>query len=471
MIDINPSFVPRTVKPLPFQVNNVNRPSSVKGKGKAKAEPESGGLLTFFGTSFLSAEDTLMFDRILTAPKTLTRSNSAPTKRTAVPGKGSGKRTLVNIHDEDLAAKRVKIHQASSSTNLSLLTHSRFFPSPSTSKQQVEQAAVDLMPSSRIHLPLSDKENLPDHADNVIVGEDLDEIIDEYPDPVTQEDGYLSPSPSYFRSATPDLSSPVRPNNLARRDHCDEDDFGADIIPSPTAVKTVTRNALHQCLLPKKEKVSILVRETPPPMNGLGSADEMEGPDLRDILGIEALGDIDAIDDDDIITPASSSSTISPKDNGANDEIDIDESAEEHTVTEANARVKRTKIVANGWWNKWALNKDVRTTVRIEVCVTIVIVSDMSNRPQKTAVLRRRETTMTPDGRQAGCRTRLGSAPPKVRFPMSTEVASRAGGTLKAVGGTNIRNSSQFMIGKSSVLGQEERPEGIGSRFGEFRCG
>lgn len=354
-----------------------------------------------------------------------------------MPGKGSGKRTLVNILDEDLAAKRIKINQASSSTNL---THSRFFPSSSATKQQVEQAAVDLMPSSRIQLPLSDKENLPDHADNVIVSEDLDEILDEHPDPVTQEDGYLSPSPSYFRSATPDLSSPVRPWNLARRDHCDGDDFGADVIPSPTAVRTVTRHALHQCLLPKKEKVSILVRETPPPANGMGSADEIEGPDLRDVLDIEALGDIDAIDDD-IITPASSSSTtgpISPKGNGMNDEFDMDESAEGPTVTSANAR---TEIVANGWWNKWALNKDLRTTVGIIVSVTIIFVS---NRPQKSAVLRRRETTITRDGRQAGCRTRLGSAPPKVRFPLSTEVASRAGGTLKAVGGTGIHNSPQI---------------------------
>lgn len=404
MIDINPSFVPRTVKPLPFQANNVNRPSSVKGKGKAKAEPESGGLLTFFAPQ----------------PKaTLTRSNSAPTRRTAVPGKGSGKRTLVDILDEDLAAKRIKINQASSSTDHSLLTHSRFFPFPSMSQQQVELPEDDLMPSSRIPHPLSDKENLPDHADNVIVVEELDEILEEPRDPVTQEDGYLSPSPSYFRSATPDLSSPVRPYNPARHDHRDGDDFGADIVPSPTAVRTITRHALHQCLLPKKEKVSILVRETPPPMNGIGSADEIEGPDLRDVLDIELPWDIDAIDDD-IITSASSSSTtgpITPEDN----------------VTEASARAKRTEIVANGWWNKWALNKDLRTS--------------------KTSVLRRCETTITPDGRQPGCRTRVGSAPPKVRFPLSSAVASRDGRTLKAVGGTGIRNSPQFVIGKSPGLG------------------
>ncbi|KAG2059740.1 hypothetical protein BDR06DRAFT_672944 [Suillus hirtellus] len=404
MTDINPSFVPRTVKPLPFQANNVNRPSSVKGKGKAKAEPESGGLLTFFAPQ----------------PKaTLTRSNSAPTRRTAVPGKGSGKRTLVDILDEDLAAKRIKINRASSSTDHSLLTHSRFFPFPSISQQQVELPEDDLMPSSRIPQPLSDKENLPDHADNVIVVEELDEIFEEPRDPVTQEDGYLSPSPSYFRSATPDLSSPVRPYNSTRHDHHDGDDFGADIVPSPTAVRTVTRHALHQCLLPKKERVSILVRETPPPMNGIGSADEIEGPDLRDVLDIEPPRDIDAIDDD-IITSASSSSTTGPV-------------TPEDNATEASARAKRTEIVANGWWNKWALNKDLRTS--------------------KTSVLRRRETTITPDGRQPGCRTRVGSAPPKVRFPLSSAVVSRDGRTLKAVGGTGIRNNPQYVIGKSPGLG------------------
>jgi exonuclease-1 len=253
-----------------------------------------------------------------------------------------------------------------------------------TSKQQVEQAVDDLMPSSRIPYPLSDKENLPDHADNVIIVEELDEILDQPPDPVTQEDGYLSPSPSYFRSATPDLSSPVRPYNPAQRDHGDGDDFGADIIPSPTAVRTVTRHALHQSLLPKKEKVNILVRETPPPMDGMG-ADEIEGPDLRDVFDIEAPGDIDAIDDD-IITPASSSSIsgpITPEDNGMNDEFDIDRLTEKHTVTEASAHAKRTEIVANGWWNKWALNKDLRPLVRIKISVTIVIVFDISNRHRR----------------------------------------------------------------------------------------
>jgi exonuclease-1 len=54
MIDIKPSFEPLTVKSLPFQADVVNRPSSVKEKGKAKAEPEGGGLLNFFSNFFPS---------------------------------------------------------------------------------------------------------------------------------------------------------------------------------------------------------------------------------------------------------------------------------------------------------------------------------------------------------------------------------------------------------------------------------
>ncbi|OAX41627.1 hypothetical protein K503DRAFT_471537 [Rhizopogon vinicolor AM-OR11-026] len=434
MIDINPSFVPRMVKPLPFQANVVNLPSSVKGKGKAKAEPESGGLLNFF------------------APKqkaTLTRSNSAPTKRTAVPGKGSGKRTLVDVLDEDLAAKRVKINQASSSTNVTLPIHSRFFSSPSNSKKE---DVDDLMPApSRITSLPCDKENLPDHAvNNVTVVEELEDFLDEPPDPVTQEEGYLSPSPSYFRSATPDLSSPVRPYSPAQRSHGGGDDFGADIISSPTIVRTTTQ---HQGLPFKKEKANILVRETPPPMTDIVYADEIEGPDLRDVLDIEALDDINMIDEDRITTSSSSTSgLITPEGGGMHDDFDVDESIDEDIATEARARAKRTEIVASGWWNKWARTKELGPS-------------------EKTSMLRRHETTITPDGRQPGFQTRLGSARPNARFSLSTEAASSTRRTLHAgVAGAGTRGNPQFRMGNTPGLGPGEQPETTGSRFEQFRC-
>lgn len=46
--DINPSFVPRVSKSPPLHFDNLNRPSTDKGKGKAKADQGTGGLLLFF---------------------------------------------------------------------------------------------------------------------------------------------------------------------------------------------------------------------------------------------------------------------------------------------------------------------------------------------------------------------------------------------------------------------------------------
>jgi hypothetical protein len=43
MTDINPRYVPRVLKPLPFVINGANRPAKDKGKDKAT------GILSFFG--------------------------------------------------------------------------------------------------------------------------------------------------------------------------------------------------------------------------------------------------------------------------------------------------------------------------------------------------------------------------------------------------------------------------------------
>lgn len=281
-----------------------------------------------------------------------------------MPGKGSGKRTLVDVLDEDFAAKRMKTSQASS-TNNRLPTHSRFFAPSSSSKKSTVDAADDLMPGPpRTAYLLCGKENLLDHAvDNVTVVEELEDFLDEPPDPVVQEDGYLSPGPSYFRSATPDLSSPVRPYSPARNLHDGGDDFGADIISSPTVVRATTQHTLRQGLSLEKEKINILVRETPPPMADTDPTNEIEGPDLRDVLDIEALGDID--EDEITMSSCSTPGRITLEDSGMNDGY---ESLEEDLGTEVGARGKRTEIVASGWWNKWARTKELRPSeVRLHV--------------------------------------------------------------------------------------------------------
>lgn len=45
IVDINPSFVPRVSKSLPLHFDNLNRPHTDNGKGKAKADV---GLSHFF---------------------------------------------------------------------------------------------------------------------------------------------------------------------------------------------------------------------------------------------------------------------------------------------------------------------------------------------------------------------------------------------------------------------------------------
>lgn len=48
IVDINPGFVPRVSKALPLHFDNLNRPGVDKGKGKAKADHGTVGILHFF---------------------------------------------------------------------------------------------------------------------------------------------------------------------------------------------------------------------------------------------------------------------------------------------------------------------------------------------------------------------------------------------------------------------------------------
>lgn len=48
IVDINPGFVPRVSKSPPLHFDNLNRPSTDKGKGKTKADQPTVGLLHFF---------------------------------------------------------------------------------------------------------------------------------------------------------------------------------------------------------------------------------------------------------------------------------------------------------------------------------------------------------------------------------------------------------------------------------------
>ena len=118
-----------------------------------------------------------------------------PTKRPfkhAVAGSGSGKRTLVDVMDEDAETKRRKIIEEDKI--LSSKVMSRFFASAGPSE-------VIVLDSEEVEEP---------DGVNSLSAEDTEDLREEeLSDPVEQEDGYLTPACSLSRDPTPELSSPA----------------------------------------------------------------------------------------------------------------------------------------------------------------------------------------------------------------------------------------------------------------------
>ncbi|KIK93415.1 hypothetical protein PAXRUDRAFT_829024 [Paxillus rubicundulus Ve08.2h10] len=385
MIDTNPGFVTRVPKALPLRFNHVNRPSTDKGKGKAKEEHGSVNLLGFFSPKPRSA---------------LSRSNSAPTKKTITTGKNSGKRTLVDVLDDDFVAKRMKIAVKRSILDAGEQSVANI-PSAVKERRVCSSSSVPDMLAGPSRLPSQTHQNRfpAHHKENIDPCNHLEDHLDEPLDHVSQEDGYMSPASSYCRSATPDLSSPAR--NPMRQMYEGIDDFGADIISSPTATRRdPPGNRKRRRSTDGASLIGeVFVRGTPSPINA-----EISGPDLKDMLSICSGDDIDEVkrhDSSEELTPTGSG-PLTPDDMGHIEHAPaIDMTISDELNPETCGRETRMHVVANGWWNKWAISKDPRST-------------------HKLPMLRRLETTVTPDGRQSGRRSQPGSAPPKGKVPHAT---------------------------------------------------
>lgn len=246
------------------------------------------------------------------------------------------------------------------------------------------------------------RDDLRKHGkENIGPSHHLEGHLDEAPDSIHQEDGYMSPSPPYFRLTTPDLSSPTRhPFGAAPRKHGSTDDFGADIMSSPLAIKRRShRRSESPCEL--KESGRIFVRGTPPPFET-----DIDGPDLRDILSICSADEVEELGDHETsaaITPSHSEPGRVSRGAMMSEGLGPDTSASE----------MRMHAVANGWWNKWAMKQGPHPA---HVSNLVVDPSD-TEFSQKLPMLRRLETTVTPDGRQSGQQSRPWSAPPNATGP------------------------------------------------------
>ncbi|TFK38045.1 hypothetical protein BDQ12DRAFT_684556 [Crucibulum laeve] len=299
-----------------------------------------------------------------------------------------------------------------------------FAPGPSRSQEEKENAYIviddsdgdDLGPIVQPDIEVEDLE--PDRSDLSMAANcsgDLDMDLEEPPDAVEQEDGYISPTPSRSRD-TDDLSSPP---SAARRTRVkkepglrgieSDDDFGADALSSPmSAVKIRRSNSPPSrraaSITPTKNSQGarrILVHETPGQFSRDIENIQFPGPDLRDF---DLTSEIDVFEDE---IPDGSGSTAPPT---PSPETPLDQQADptgfidvgDFTNPEED-HATRTKVVMEGWREKWALGG-----------------KGLSRAPEKkpsptnrASAIRRSETNVTQNGRHSIARASPQSVPTK----------------------------------------------------------
>ncbi|KAH9478566.1 Exodeoxyribonuclease 1 [Psilocybe cubensis] len=409
--DINPDFLPRALKPIHMETNTPSMTS--KGKSKARQSlptpvKSGGGILDFFGRN-----------PIIPAAPPKKKPVAIPMKHQTVSvGKASGKRTLSEVMDQDLAHKKRHRHSYSPIKS----AQSRFFSANDETKfGSVRRRHSDGLPPvagpSRTHAnkenfhvatdaedqKLEDSESDMNVSDLSLQGR-IDEInsdgrvslnIEEFSDVVEQEDGYLSPSSSCSKDAQ-DLSSPPGPSRQRRvvsltgvipSDDEEEADtsFGAEVVSSPVSVrKPKSRSRFHNEKTPLRRiakskskaagesQVVVLVASTPSPegkerlypdIDDVPSPTLYCGPDLRKMLGDEET----VLDFNEKVKSVSgSASPPSPSSETPNcneqqparfiDVVDVDALEDEDDPRWQQELVAQSQAaVMAGWKQRWAL--------------------------------------------------------------------------------------------------------------------
>ncbi|KAF8903339.1 hypothetical protein CPB84DRAFT_1774604 [Gymnopilus junonius] len=344
MDDINPGFMPRTLKPLPLVSNSPSKGAKLKGKMRQSLPTPSkptGGIFNFFGPNPI-------------IPPRAKPNPNPPVAAKHSHGKASGKRTLAEVMDQDL--ERKKKHRTSPPAVNS--TQSRFFHTNAGAKASSVQrrhsdGVIGVAGPSRLYSLSADKENvhnmvgdtdeeMAETSEPELDGSDLSlraqfgndpdrgkELNeDDFPDAVQQDDGYISPSPSYSKDVQ-DLSSPpgycsrrtdqeMQPTGMIPSDNeLDDDSFGADAISSPISMKiALGRQYSYQTYQTPSswtgvqngrdgDNGKVLVQATPTPTKKSGlypNIDEVpsptlyRGPDLRTFLGDDGATELEDVD-------------------------------------------------------------------------------------------------------------------------------------------------------------------------------
>ncbi|KAI9464763.1 hypothetical protein F5148DRAFT_1209497 [Russula earlei] len=387
--DIDRSFEPRSTKPLPFKSHDLN---SSKSKGKSAEKHNGASILSFFGSNAKGA-----------SPKAA--KSVAPPQMVA--GRASGKRRLMGLMHDDMAIKRKRLLEIEIDQNDEVNV-----PSP------VQSRFFGIHPTAGSS-PLGPTPS----ADTVLVvdEDDAEEVEDaEEPDHVAQEDGYLSPTRSFKRLSTPDLSSPPQFPERSRvfcRDSS-TGDFAVDLLSSPESRKPM-RRLRSKSLSSREGKTSLCTPRKSGPANSMdGSVAEVScRPDKFD--------DADTMEIADFTMPPCSFGGSTQSSSGLDTPVS-QEGADVVTCVEdldlgddiEFIEIRRAKqdAVARGWWSKWshggARERD-------------------GPKDRKDRTLRRRETTVTSDGLHGALRSRPNGKAGGDRKAPTNGVANREGGSAR----------------------------------------
>ena len=433
--------------------------------------------------------------------------------------------------DHDIAQK--KKHRKSSSPPRS--NQSKFFHTLSESKtsgvQRRHSDGVIAVGSSKledkenVYIVDDDDEEAAETSEPDLDGSDLslkaqydhnndmDLHVDEFPDVVEQEDGYISPTPSCSKDLQ-DLSSPLpsgrtpAPRKWKSEQRLQVDDsamiqsdedayFGVEAVSSPvSAVKRCVSPFVGRGFIqvtPTKRNTNhdenvqsygrILVHATPSPTKGQYPADEIPspilyyGPDLRDALALATDG-ADDLDYDEPSMDANrqelrrrrscpesrygSTSPPSPSPDTSDSAVlrarqqisehnakASDYNFDEEDMEQASANASRTKVVMNGWRDRWALTSMTKKAQQIpteegttksishgSVPRTVLNQCTPGSGTSRIANFKRSNTNVTPQGRHV-----LSSGSKHPRYAPSK----------MAVGGIKLMNAKGLGKGRKSI--------------------
>lgn len=296
-------------------------------------------------------------------------------------GRASGKRTLVDLMDEAEEEKKRKRDKELEHKRRKSFDQSRYF---SDCRQHTDSVNLFGAGPSRRHTMDGIREGTVDLTqDEVIVIEDEDVMA---VDSVTQEDGYLSPSPSISRALTPDLSSPVHPISKTSQKYQD-----SELISSPQPTQKSRRDSgechSHTRLRgfayvgKENDPPRILIPTSPPlfskdvPASDVNKDTIVPGPDLRyNFDDNDPESEIGYWDDDKetmknpgVIegdmsmesTPNSNGPSTPPDDVEVLNVVDSEDSAEDVFELDedvaARLRLSSFEKVARGWRQKYSL--------------------------------------------------------------------------------------------------------------------